>query len=189
MKVFKTAMKVYIIHILVVIATVFFVVPLYNLLEKSPLLYSMLMSLLYICVMYISMWRVGYKDAREIPGFYPDKMLPVKVSCYASILPVILLLIRIILPDIWYLNLPFLDGSYDFIMPGCKVVGTPDMLYRIWYIFFYKFVPCGNYFAYAAQIFVLPVVLIVSYNLGIKRFSIIMFVTNRLIYSGKDKEN
>lgn len=192
MKAFKFGMSVYLKDIIAIFISAFLVVPLFSVAEKAPFIFSLLTGLIYFGIIYSHAWNYGRRDARNIPGFHPDMTLPVKASAIAAVLPLVLLVFRIINPDIWRINMPFMTGEYDFFVTGCRITSTPDLIYRIWYFYFAAFIPSGSIAAYIAVIFVQPLFIIVGYAVGLKRFSMLEFFSARIVFSqnpnGKGKK-
>ncbi len=182
MKIFKLSMRFFVCQIVMVIVAVTLVVPLYKPALENPYLYSLITSIIYFMTMYSASWRAGRADSRKIPGFYPDKMLPLWISLTTLIIPVILYVIWFAFPDIWKIGFPFLNGSYDFFVSGCKVYGTPDMLYRTWFFPFVAFIPNSSRLGYFLVMFVLPIIIIVGYNVGLTRFSLTEYLYAKLVF-------
>ena len=147
MKAFKFGMSIYLKNIIAIFISAFLVVPLFTVAEKLPLLYSSVTALIYFGIIYSHAWNYGRRDARNIPGFSPDMKLPVKAAAIAAVIPAALLIFRIINPDIWKIDMPFMMGEYDFFVSGCKITSTPDLIYRLWYYYFAAFIPSGTSFA------------------------------------------
>lgn len=188
-KALKAASKIYIRHLILVFITIFMVIALFSVTQKHPYLFSGITTLIYAAAMYGTCWHIGHDDSRKIPGSFPDKTIPVKVAVLTAVVPIILLIIRVAAPDIWPIDIPLVKGECDFFIAGCIVKGTPDMIYRIWYLPFASFVPCGNFALYIAEMFVLPVLIFTGYYVGLTRFSILEFISTKLVYENKNKQN
>ncbi len=188
-KALKAASKIYIRHLILVFITIFMVIALFSVAQKHPYLFSAITTFIYAAAMYGTCWHIGHDDSRKIPGFFPDKTIPVKVAALTAVVPIILLIIRVAAPDIWYIDIPIVKGESDFFIAGCIIKGTPDMIYRIWYLPFASFVPCGNFALYIAEMFVLPVLIFTGYYVGLTRFSILEFISTKLVYENKNKQN
>ena len=187
MKYIKTGLKLYLYQIIIILISVIISVAFFNMSQDKPWGISLITSAIFCITVYSTVWNVGKKDSRNIPGFYPDKSAPVIISAVATVIPVVLLLIRLIAPNSFPLNLPFLNGEIDFILLNCKVTGTPDWIYRLWYFFFAAFVPTNNIFAYFAEILVLPVVSFLAYYIGVKRLSLSEYIYANIFFNGKGK--
>ncbi len=183
MKAFKFGMSIYLKNIIAIFISAFLVVPLFTVAEKLPFLYSSVTALIYFGIIYSHAWNYGRRDARNIPGFSPDMKLPVKAAAIAAVIPAALLIFRIINPDIWRIDMPFMMGEYDFFVSGCKITSTPDLIYRLWYYYFAAFIPSGSIAAYTAVIFVQPIIIIVGYAVGLRRFSMLEFFSARVVFS------
>ncbi len=189
MKVFKASVSLYLNHISAALASVFLAVAFYDIAQNRPFIFSLVTTLIYVGALYSAAWRIGRRDGRNIPGFETDIMMPVRLSVFTSIIPLVLLVLRLVLPDILPLEVGFVNGKQDFIVGGCRVIGTPDMIYRIWFFHFASFVSCGNIFAYIAELFVLPIIIFIGYYVGVSKFSISDWLYSKVVFSGrKDNE-
>ena len=183
MKTFKAGIRLYINQIICTFLSVFLILPLFSAAQNVPIVFSLITTLIYIAVMYSSAWRVGLKDSRKIPGYFPDPKMPLRLSIITVIIPIILLIIRFAAPNILAVNLPFMRGETDFFVKGCIINGTPDFIYRLWYFPFAAFVPSGSIAAYIAELFVLPVIIYAGYNVGLKKFSLLEFLYAKLVFA------
>lgn len=188
MKTFKAVMRIYRNQLIIIVLSMFLVLPLLALAIEIPWLFSLITSLIYVMTMYSSAWHVGALDSRKIPGYFPDKTMPVKMAVFTAIVPIILLILRLAAPDLWTVNLSFMKGGIDFLVTGCRIEGTPDFIFRIWYFMFAAFVPSGNIAAYIAQMFVLPILIFVGYYVGLKKFSLAEFLYARIVFSKSSDE-
>lgn len=188
MKIFKATMSLYLNQIFTIIISLFLVFPFYKVVRSKPMIFSAVTVLIYFMFMYSYSWNVGYRDGRKIPGYMPDKNVPVKLSVYTAILPVCLLLFRLIAPNALSSDILFLKGESDFFLLGCRTVGVPDFFYRLWFFPFAAFVPTGNILAYILELFILPVVIFAGYFVGLKRFSIMAFLKKKLIFAEDTKK-
>lgn len=185
MKIFKASVRIYLTQFTIMLISLVMVIGLFSLAQKHPYIFSSITTAMYLISMYSINWNIGRSDSRKIPGYFPDKKVPVKVAIATAVLPIIFLIIRMAAPNIWQINLPFMNGEYDFFITGCKVNGTPDLIYRLWYFPFAAFVPCGKYFAYIAELFILPIIVFVGYNVGLTRFSVFEYLYARVVFSSK----
>ena len=188
-KALKAALKIYIRHLILVFITIFMIIGFFSITQKHPYLFSGITTLIYAAAMYGICWHVGRDDSRKIPGSFPDKTMPVKVAALTAVVPIILLIIRVSAPNILPIDIPLVKGECDFFIAGCMVKGTPDMIYRIWYIPFAAFVPCGNFALYIAELLVLPVLIFAGYFVGLTRFSILEFISTKLVFANKNNQN
>ena len=101
MKAFKAGMRIYLNQLLVILITIILIVPLLSMAQNLPYLFSAITTVIYGMMMYSVAWNVGVRDARNIPGFRPDIKVPLKISLITAIVPVILLVLKLALPDIW----------------------------------------------------------------------------------------
>ena len=186
MKIFKLTMMTYVNHIFGILIAVFIGFPLYNVAQKFPVLFSLITTVIYILFMYSYAWNTGYRDARRIPGYEPNVKIPLMISAFTMIVPIVLLGIRIVLPDIWASNIPVIAGEADFFVLGCKASGTPDFLYRFWFLHLAGFVPNDNLILYIAELFFLPMLFFIGYYVGVKRFSISAFLREKIVFAGKN---
>ncbi len=189
MKIFKLTLMTYINHIFAIFISVFAGFPLYNLAQKFPVLFSLITTVIYIMFMYSYAWNTGYRDARRIPGYEPNLRTPLMTSIFTMIVPILLLSIRIVLPDIWSSNIPVIAGETDFFVSGCRALGTPDFLYRFWFFHLAGFVSNGNLLLYIAELFFLPILFFIGYYVGVRRFSISAFLRKSIVFKERNREN
>ena len=189
MKVFKLSIRFLVCQIGLVFMAATFYLMFYGISQSNPYLFSTITGLIYFGVMYSAAWRAGVADSRKIPGYYPDMKLPLWVGLTTLIIPVILYIIRFALPDIWKLDFPFLNGSYDFFVAGCKVYGTPDMIFRAWYFPLVKFIPDSNPVAYFIVMFILPAIIFAGYRVGLTRFSLLDHLYKKIVFKKDDKKS
>lgn len=185
MKLFKAVAKLYLYHLMMVFIAVFLIVPLWALLEHLPLCFTLVTGFLYCACMYSTGWNFGKQDSRKIPGYYPNRLFPVKAGLLGMILPVALLIFRFAAPGAWPMSWPVTGGEMDFLFPGNLVHGTPDLLYKLWYFPLEAFVGNSNPFTYALMILVQPVVFTVGYQVGLTRFRMLDTLLGRLVYKKK----
>lgn len=188
MKLSKAFVKLFLYHLLFIFLSVFLIVPCWTLVEKAPYVYSALTALIYGCAVYSIGWNYGKLDARKIPGFYPDKKFPVQVGLLGCIIPVLLLLLRVVFPDIWPINLPFVNGQTEFFLTGNHFQGTTDMIYKLWFFPFEAFLGNGRMATYILAIFVQPVLLIAGYLVGLTKFRILDTLVGKLVYAKKKEK-
>ena len=189
MKLFKNTLSIYIRHIGTALLSVIIAMALYRLAEDNPLIFSSITALIYIIVIYSTSWNMGKMDSRKIPGYYPNPKMPIYLSLFTAIVPIILLVIRMAAPNTMPLDIPVTQGTVDFWVRGCKIFGTPDFLYRLWYFPFAAFIPSGNVFVYFAMIFVSPILIFAGYYVGLTRFNIMSFLYSKIVFTGKDKDS
>lgn len=182
MKLLRAVIRVYGYHLSVVLFSIFMLIPLFNLAQKWPYLFSAISVLLYVLVLYPVGWNYGYKDSRKIPGFYPDKKFAVQAAVVMMIIPGILFLLRVFFPDMWYVNLPIINGQNDIFLTGVKSSCTTDMIFKIWFFPMCAFLTNGNFFVYFLWVIFQPVIFVLGYFLGLKRISIKSFIFGKLVY-------
>ena len=187
-KLWKAFWKLNLYHILFAFLALFLVVPCWTMVEKAPVAFSVLTSLIYGCAIYSIGWNYGRLDARNIPGFYPDKSFPVKAGALGAIIPVILLILCLAFPNIWHINIPFVNGEYEFFLTGNRFRGTTDMIYKLWYFPFEAFLGNGRLVTYILAIFVQPILLIAGYLVGLTKFRILDTLIGNLVFSKKKKQ-
>ncbi|MBE5039294.1 hypothetical protein [Ructibacterium gallinarum] len=188
MKLGKAVAKLYLYHILFVFISLFLIVPLWTLVEKLPFLYSSLTGLIYVIAMYSIGWNCGKMDSRKIPGFYPNPKFPFIAAAMGLILPVILLIFRLVFPDIWPLNLPFVNGEYDFFLSGNRLAGTADFIFKTWYFPLEAFLGNSNIVTYILVMLVQPLFFIAGYFVGLTKFRILDVVMEKLVYAKKKQQ-
>ncbi len=188
MKIFKLSMRFFVCQIALILLSVTCFIFFYGISQSNPHLFSLITVLIYFAVMYSAAWKAGVADSRKIPGYYPDMKLPLWLGLTTLIIPVILYIIRFAFPDIWKLDYPFINGEYDFFVAGCRVYGTPDMLFRAWYFPIVSFIPDSNPVAYFIVMFILPAIIFLGYKVGLTRFSVTEFLYAKLVFK-KDGKN
>ena len=157
MKLLRAFGKVTIHNLLLIIVSIFLVAPLNKLAESLPVIFSLITAIIYICTMYSLGWGFGYMDARNIPGYYPNKTFPVKISLLCSIIPIILIILKVYCPDIWRTNFP---------------VGTCDMICKFWFFPFGAFLKNDNILAFIIVFLIQPIFIYIGYIVGLTRFNI-----------------
>lgn len=187
MKIFKLTLMTYLNHIFGILISVFMGFPLYNLAQKFPILFSLITTAIYTLFIYSYAWNIGYRDARRIPGYEPSLKTPLMISVFTMLVPIALLVIRLISPDIWASKIPVIAGEADFFALGCRTSGTPDFLYRFWFFHLAAFVPNGNLFLYVAELFFLPILFFIGYCVGVTRFSISAFLRKNIVFKGSNQ--
>ena len=185
MKLFKLTMNIYGKHLISILLTAMMITMFYAMAEKKAILFSLLSGLIYAALCYSAAWRYGSRDARRIQGFYPDRSLPVKASLLAMILPLAMIMLRIFSPDIWAVDLPFMKGETEFFIGGLKIYGTPDFIYRMWQLPLAGFIPSGNIVVYFLVLLIEPIFVCLGYEVGLRRFSIMEYVSAKLVFSQK----
>lgn len=150
--------------------------------SQKPLIFSLICSVLYIFLNYHIGWNYGRKDGRRIPGSYPDKTFVMKVSLYVSVIPLILLLLRFISPNLLNIDLSFLsDENYGF--SGLKISGGMDLIYKLWFLPMSGFMGDGNIFLYVVWILYQPLIFVISYWVGVKKFKFLDFFIRKILYN------
>ena len=182
MKILRAVTRVYGYHLSVVLFSIFMLVPLFSLAQRLPYLFTTISFLLYVLVLYPVGWNYGYKDSRKIPGFYPDKRFAVQAAGLMMVIPGILFMLRAFFPDIWYINLPIINGEKDLFLTGVKSLGTTDMIFKIWFFPMCAFVTNGKIFVYFLWVLFQPAIFVLGYFLGLKRISIKNFIFGMLVY-------
>lgn len=188
MKLGKAVAKLYLYHILFIFISLFLIVPLWTLVEKAPVVYSGLTGIIYVIAMYSVGWNCGKLDSRKIPGFYPNPKFPLIAAGIALIIPVILLIFRLAFPDALPLNLPFVNGEYDFFLSGNQLAGTPDLIFKTWYFPLEAFLGNGNIAAYILIMLVQPVFFIAGYFVGLTKFRVMDVLMDKMVYSKKKQQ-
>lgn len=187
-KALKFGSTLYLKDLIAILIAAALAVPMYKFTENHPYIFSCGTGLVYFALVYSHSWNYGRRDARKIPGYFPDMKLPVKAAVVSSVIPLIVLIFRMINPDVLRLNMPITKGEMDLFVKGCTVVGTPDLIFRLWYFYIAAFIPSGNLAAYTLTLFVQPLIIILGYWVGLKRFSIIEFTFAKLVFSKDPNE-
>lgn len=188
MKVLKAVMKLYLYHVIILVVLFVVLGPLWFFIDRFPFLYSAMMTVAYGCTIYSVGWNYGKKDGRKIPGSYPNPVFPVKVSIYASILPVVLLAIRFLAPNLIASELPLLQGKYDFLLTGSRLYGMMDLIFKFWYFPFGLFLGNNCFITYLLAVLTLPILFTSGYFVGLTRFKLLDVITEKLVYSGRKEK-
>ncbi len=185
MKVWKAGLKLYMYHILFMGLSLFLIGPLYGFVDKMPVVFCGVTSFAYGCAMYAIGWNCGRLDSRKIPGYYPDLVFPFKATAIGAVVPVFLLILRLVFPDIWHVDIPVFHGEYEFFFTGNRLQGTTDLIYKLWYFPFGIFLGNGRILTYVLAVLVQPVLMITGYFVGLTRFKLLDMVLPKLIYKKK----
>ena len=188
MKYVKMGLKLYLWQILLIVISIVLVMVFFPIARDNPFWVSLMTAIIYVAVMYNKVWHIGGKDSRCIQGYYPDKYAPLIISLVLAVVPVVLLVMRLALPNTVLWDMPFVKGEVDFFIKDCVMSGFFDFLYRLWYFPFAAFIPNGNILVYVLMLFVVPVIVFVAYFIGVKRFSVADFIYQNIIYRGKKGE-
>ena len=167
-------------------------IPLYRLLESGQTVwYSVITAAIYLIMMYSVAWRIGYADSRKIPGYFPDRRLPRLISGFVSIIPAALLIFRLVwskpVPDSWFLS-NVINGDHSFLLSNNYISGLADFIYKLWYIPFAAFLTGNSILVFLLLLLVLPAVICIGYETGIRRFQILDKVYGLLLFQNKDKK-
>lgn len=187
-KALKFGSILYLKDLIAILITAVLAIPMYKFTESHPYIFSGGTGLVYFALVYSHSWNYGRRDARKIPGYFPDMKVPLKAAAVSSVIPLIILIFRMINPDVLSLNMPVTKGEMDLFVKGCTVVGTPDLIFRLWYFYIAAFIPSGNLLAYTLTLFVQPLIMVLGYWVGLKRFSIIEFAFAKLVFSKDPNE-
>ena len=188
MKILKASLKLYVNHFISLLIFLVMFVPMFETAEKNPKLFSGITAIIYIAIAYGVAWNTGAKDARRIDGYHPSWNVPVAISAVTVVVPLALLVLLIVAPDLWYADLPFLRGDVDFFIGGFRFSGTPDFIFRMWYVHFAAFIPNGNILAYVFALLVLPVIIFAGYGVGLTKFKIFEFLYAKLVFATDTKK-
>ncbi len=187
-KVLKTSFKLYLYHIFCVILAVLLLFPLFNFSQEKPYLFSIITTLIYIPTLYSIIWQVGRADSRKIPGFYPDKRVPLAVTGVTLIIPALLILLSLALKikvaDGAYFA-DVINGSSPFIFADNYINGVFDFLIKIWYIPFEAFLKNDSVLSFLLVLIIKPLIIFIGYELGVKRIQPDIKFLNNLIYKDK----
>lgn len=184
LKVLKLSFGLYMRHLVGVLFAFLLAFPLVGLLDH-PYLFGGITAIILLALVYSGGWHAGFRDARKIPGFYPDKKLPVKAAVLFFILPFLLYLLRVFFPAIFPAAFPVTNGTYQFFLLGNFTYGTPDFIYKLWFFPLNAFMGNGNLLLYGIMLFIEPLIAILGYNIGLTRFSILGFLQQKIVYTNK----
>lgn len=186
-KLLNTFFKQFLYHLLNIAISIFILPPLWILFEKAQTVYSCITCLIYIITMYSIGWNCGNRDARNIPGYHPDKKFPFIAAGLGLVIPIALLVMRYALPDIWQADLPFITGETDFLFDGNALRGTTDFILHMWYFPMEAFITSGSAVAFAAVMLVQPIAIIAGYHVGLKRYRITEALLGKMVYEKRKK--
>lgn len=186
MKAFKFAGSICLRHLIGIGIAIIMIMPFYAMAENQQYLFSGITAAVAIALVYSCGWRYGFRDARKIKGFEPDKTLPVKASLIYTALPLIFIAVWLAAPDFLRADIPFMRGDTEFFIKDCYINGTPDFIYRMWQLAFAGFIPSGNAAAYFAMLIIDPVCVFIGYCVGLKRFSVMEYISAKLVFSSSD---
>ena len=188
MKLFKVVLKQYLFHLLNIFISVLLMAPLWVLFDRVQNAYSAVTAIIYCMTMYSIGWNCGNLDGRKIPGYFPNFKFPFIAAGLGIIIPIILLILRFALPNIWQVDLPFITGETDFLFKGNNLHGMTDFIFRMWYFPFEAFLVSGSAVVCTAIIFVQPVMLTAGYFVGIKRFRMTEALFTKLVYEKRTQK-
>ena len=188
MKVLKAILKLYLYHVVMLVCIFVAIGPLWFLIDRVPILFSLVTSIAYGCMIYAVGWNYGKKDGRRIPGSYPNYLFAVKVAAYSSILPICLLIIRFTFPDLLRLDIPLVNGEGEFLLTGNLIHGTMDLIFKSWYFPLGSFLGNGRFITYMFAVLLLPILFISGYIVGLTRFKLLDFVWDKLMFSSKNEK-
>lgn len=186
MKSFKFALSIYLRNIIIIIVSLILSVPFFAAADKHPFVFSLITSVICIAVIYSVAWKRGKLDSRNIHGFHPDIKVAASAATISAVIPFVLFVFRLINPDVLKLDLPFINGEYDFLITGFRVNGTPDFIFRLWYFCYGVFIPSGNLVVYGFVMLIQPLVIIIGYIVGLKRFDLSEFLYAKIVFSKGD---
>ena len=184
-KLSSAVLKQFLYHLLNIFIAIFLMAPLWSLFDKAQIVYSTITGWIYFVTIYSIGWNFGNRDARKIPGFYPAKQFPFIAAVLGLIIPVILLILRFALPDIWHVNLPFITGETEVLFKGNRIHGMTDFIFRLWYFPLETFITSGSTLTCILIIFVQPAAIIAGYFVGLKRFRLTEALFGKMIYAKK----
>ena len=188
MKLFKAVKSLYLSHIGGSFAAIFLLVPLWAVISRSGVLYSLLTALIHIALIYSSAWRAGDKDGRKIPGYYPDINFAIKIALWGLAFPMLLLAVRFLVPDLWFVDFPIISGEREFLSTGIYFEGTPDLIYKLWYFPYLAYLGNGNILLYLLPILLQTAVVIGGYYVGTKRFRALDYLMQKMMFESKKKD-
>lgn len=159
------------------IATVFLLTLKLSILSLLNETVTLVVSLLiYASAIYLSGWNEGFRDSKKITGSMPDIPRAIKVALMATVLPVILLVLRVAAYHIsGGAMTPFLQAT--------------DVIYRLYYFYFIQFMSSGSLVSYIIPIIIQPIIYVVGYMLGLKRIEMLGGFMTKFVYKPKDDTN
>lgn len=137
---------------------------------------GVLSILIWIGVYYSVGWNKGKKDSRKIKGVSPDIKSNAVAGLVCSLVTFLLLIVRV---------LAFHVAAGGQIGQKSLILDLADIVYRLWNFPFIDYMQNGTLLSYFIPVLVPFIVYIVSYIIGLKRFSIVEKVLPRIIYKKK----
>lgn len=185
MKVAKTVKSIYLSVLGASFLSVLLLAPLWFLFNYSAVLYSSVTAAMQIALLYSAGWRAGDKDGRKIPGFYPSTKFAVSVAAWGAVIPLILLTVRFLLPDLFLTDIPGFCGEQEFLSTGIYIDGTMDLIYRLWNFPYFAFLGNRSLVRYLIPIAVQTLAVLVGYKVGCKRKRIFENLSQKLLFREK----
>ncbi len=187
MKLLKGVKSFYVSHIVILVISIFLLVTFWGIASRSGIAFSTVTVIFYMMAAYSVGWNCGDRDGRKIPGFYPSKSFPFILAGLTSIIPLLLYAVRFLFPNLWYVDIPFINGEYQFFFSGNYLHGTMDLVYKIWYFPFISFMGNGNPILYLIPVLVQSLLIVIGYFVGTTRFRIMAYLYPKIVYN-KQKE-
>ncbi len=188
MKLFKAVRGLYVSHIFGSLAAILLLIPLWSVISGSALAYFLITAGVHICLIYSTSWRCGDRDGRKIPGFYPSYRFAGMVAGWGLVIPVLLLALRFVFPNLWMTDVPIMNGGLAFLSTDIYFQGTTDLMYKLWYFPYLFFMGNGSFFRYLIPILIQTLTVFLGYYVGTKRIRVLDHVMQKMIYQEK-KEN
>ncbi len=186
-KVLRMCKSIWIAHFsaVVVIMTFYMMV---STLIKNDTVCMFIATFVYVTLIYATGRGCGRKDSRKIGDSFPDIKKAVAAVLIASLVPVILLVIRVIAyhtyPTVWR---PY-GENYEMIQTSSAFLLTIDAIYKVYNCYFMPSFSGGELIAYILPIFIPIIVFPIGYTLGLRKFSIFEKYIPSLVYKDKNGE-
>lgn len=144
---------------------------------NSGWLLTAVSMLVYLSAIYLCGWNEGFRDSRKLGDVVPDVPRAVKVALMASVLPVILLIIRVVA-----YHLCVSSGQQMTLL-----LRITDVIYKLYNFYFTGFMMSGSLISYIIPIIIMPVVYVVGYVMGTKRIDLSEKFLPKILYKKKEQ--
>ena len=132
--------------------------------------------LIWFGAIYSVGWHKGRKDARNIKGVYPDVKSNTIAALIFTVITLVMLLVRV-------LAFHVAAGGQIGNEPGG--LGISDVAYRLWSFPVIEFMQRGTLITYLVPVIFPFAVYVLSYVIGLKKFSFAEKVLPKVLYKKK----
>ncbi len=180
--------RIWLAHASAIVVIMTFYMMLSSLIKNNVLL-TTIATFVFVTLMYNAGWICGNKDARNIGGITPSLKTAVCAILFTSIIPVILLIIRVIAyhtyPTVWQ---PY-GENLEMIKTTSPFLRISDVLYKVYNCYFLPILSGGELPLYILPIFVPIIIFPIGYILGTKSFSVKENYVPSIVYKKIESED